>query len=135
MGLSACVLYVLEITMFLLVKMGCLEGGVPVIDIVGLYELQQDAERDAEKLNNEPDLTRKQYEFEVLLLPEKPGVIAEEYREALDPTRGNEEGKKAGAIDLNKLTSPALDRLIAEVRNERIGSKRTYDRFHHRHNR
>lgn len=38
-------------------------------------------------------------------------------------------------IDVNKLPSPALARLIEEVRNEEPSGIDAYSRFHNRHNR
>ncbi len=38
-------------------------------------------------------------------------------------------------IPLDELSSPTLDRLIEEVRNEQIDSPHAYNRVHHRHNR
>jgi hypothetical protein len=38
-------------------------------------------------------------------------------------------------IDLSKIPSPVLARLIDEVRNEEVNSIDAYSRFHNRHNR
>ena len=38
-------------------------------------------------------------------------------------------------IDVNKIPSPVLARLIEEVRNEEIFSINAYNRMHNRHNR
>jgi hypothetical protein len=38
-------------------------------------------------------------------------------------------------IDLSKLSSPVLARLIEEVRNEEASVPDAYSRFHNRHNR
>lgn len=38
-------------------------------------------------------------------------------------------------VDTSKLSSPALARLIEEVRNEDTSPTRAYDRVHNRHNR
>jgi hypothetical protein len=38
-------------------------------------------------------------------------------------------------IDIGKLASPVLARLIEEVRNEEASSPNAYSRFHNRHNR
>jgi hypothetical protein len=38
-------------------------------------------------------------------------------------------------IDVSKLSSPALTRLIEEVRNEEPSGIDAYSRFHNRHNR
>ncbi len=38
-------------------------------------------------------------------------------------------------VDTSKLSSPALARLIEEVRNEEASPTHAYDRVHNRHNR
>ena len=38
-------------------------------------------------------------------------------------------------VPLEQLESPALDRLIEEVRSREIGAPSAYNRVHHRHNR
>ena len=38
-------------------------------------------------------------------------------------------------VDTSKLSSPALARLIEEVRNEETSTTHAYDRVHNRHNR
>ena len=38
-------------------------------------------------------------------------------------------------VDLTKISSPALSRIIEEVRNEEVSMTRAYDRVHNRHNR
>ncbi|MCI0561007.1 MAG: hypothetical protein MN733_21175 [Nitrososphaera sp.] len=38
-------------------------------------------------------------------------------------------------VDLAQVSSPALARIIEEVRNEEESTSRAYDRVHHRHNR
>jgi hypothetical protein len=38
-------------------------------------------------------------------------------------------------VDLTKVSSPALSRIIEEVRNEEASTTRGYDRVHNRHNR
>lgn len=38
-------------------------------------------------------------------------------------------------VDVSKLTSPVLARLIEEVRNEKPSGIDAYSRFHNRHNR
>ena len=38
-------------------------------------------------------------------------------------------------IDVNKLPSPVLARLIEEVRNDEVSATDAYSRFHNRHNR
>ena len=38
-------------------------------------------------------------------------------------------------VDISKLSSPALARLIEEVRNEETPTTHAYDRVHNRHNR
>ena len=38
-------------------------------------------------------------------------------------------------VDISKLSSPALARLIEEVRNEEASPTHAYDRVHNRHNR
>ena len=37
-------------------------------------------------------------------------------------------------VDTSKLSSPALARLIEEVRNEEASPTRAYSRMHHKHN-
>lgn len=46
-----------------------------------------------------------------------------------------ESNKKINEIDVNKISSPVLARLIEEVRNEEIHSINAYNRMHNRHNR
>jgi len=46
-----------------------------------------------------------------------------------DPT------EKPPELDVSKIPSPVLARLIEEVRNEEIGTAHAYNRFHNRHNR
>ena len=43
--------------------------------------------------------------------------------------------KKINEIDVNKISSPVLARLIEEVRNEEVQSINAYNRMHNRHNR
>ena len=38
-------------------------------------------------------------------------------------------------IDVSQISSPALARLVEEVRNESPSTNRAYDRVHNRHNR
>ena len=38
-------------------------------------------------------------------------------------------------VDLTQVSSPAMARIIEEVRNEEESTSRAYDRVHHRHNR
>ena len=38
-------------------------------------------------------------------------------------------------VDLTKISSPALSRILEEVRNEEVSTTRAYDRVHNRHNR
>lgn len=38
-------------------------------------------------------------------------------------------------VDLTKISSPALSRILEEVRNEDVSTTRAYDRVHNRHNR
>lgn len=38
-------------------------------------------------------------------------------------------------VDLATISSPALRRIVQEVRDERTGVSRVYDRIHTRHNR
>ena len=38
-------------------------------------------------------------------------------------------------LDVDKFDSPALARLIEEIRNDEPASTRSYDRSYHRHNR
>ena len=38
-------------------------------------------------------------------------------------------------VELSKVSSPALARIIEEVRNEDASTSRAYDRVHNRHNR
>jgi len=45
------------------------------------------------------------------------------------------ETAKVNEIDVNKISSPVLARLIEEVRNEEIQSINAYNRMHNRHNR
>lgn len=42
---------------------------------------------------------------------------------------------KINEIDINKISSPVLARLIEEVRNEEVYSINAYNRMHNRHNR
>jgi len=42
---------------------------------------------------------------------------------------------KINELDLNKISSPVLTRLIEEVRNEEAYSINAYNRMHNRHNR
>jgi len=42
---------------------------------------------------------------------------------------------KINEIDVNKISSPVLARLIEEVRNEEVYSINAYNRMHNRHNR
>ncbi len=42
---------------------------------------------------------------------------------------------KINEIEVNKISSPVLARLIEEVRNEEIYSINAYNRMHNRHNR
>lgn len=46
-----------------------------------------------------------------------------------DPT------EKLPELDVSKIPSPVLARLIKEVRNEEIDTAHAYNRFHNRHNR
>jgi hypothetical protein len=46
-----------------------------------------------------------------------------------------ESNKKINEIDVNKISSPVLARLIEEVRNEEVYSINAYNRMHNRHNR
>jgi hypothetical protein len=43
--------------------------------------------------------------------------------------------KKHDEIDMNKISSSVLVRLIEEVRNEEVYSINAYNRMHNRHNR
>lgn len=43
--------------------------------------------------------------------------------------------KKINEIDVNKISSPVLARLIEEVLNEEVQSINAYNRMHNRHNR
>lgn len=42
---------------------------------------------------------------------------------------------KINEINVDKITSPVLARLIEEVRNEEVQSINAYNRMHNRHNR
>lgn len=46
-----------------------------------------------------------------------------------------QEAKKLHEIDLSKIPSPVLARLIEEVRNEEKLTTNAYNRYHNRHNR
>lgn len=47
----------------------------------------------------------------------------------------SESNKKINEIDVKKISSPVLARLIEEVRNEEAYSINAYNRMHNRHNR
>lgn len=38
-------------------------------------------------------------------------------------------------VDISKIASPALSRIVEEVRNEQPSTTRAFDRMHNRHNR
>ena len=38
-------------------------------------------------------------------------------------------------VDVSSISSPALARIVEEVRNEEASTSRSYDRTHNRHNR
>lgn len=53
-------------------------------------------------------------------------------RDEVDPAAVE---KERAALDVKKIPSPVLARLIEEVRNERTDNPHAYNRMHNRHNR
>lgn len=51
------------------------------------------------------------------------------------PVVESEITEKLPEVDVTKIPSPVLARLIEEVRNEEIDTTLMYNRFHNRHNR
>jgi len=46
-----------------------------------------------------------------------------------------EQMQKKHYVDVEEISSPALARLIEEVRNQEVSNSTAYNRFHNRHNR
>ena len=51
-----------------------------------------------------------------------------------DSAHGEADPKKH-EVPLDQISSPTLERLLKEVRNEPVDGPYAYSRFHHRHNR
>jgi hypothetical protein len=53
----------------------------------------------------------------------------------MEPSENLDAGLLSMDVDLSKVSSPVLARIIDEVRNEEGSTSRNYDRVHNRHNR
>lgn len=50
-------------------------------------------------------------------------------------TIGNQEQMEKHYVNVDEISSPALARLIEEVRKQEVSDPTAYNRFHNRHNR